>query len=386
MEAIFDETPRDQQAQIAMEAMLENYPNDSLIRVMSFPNSNFSDPEKVPSGVLAVHPLDAEIHPDSIPDEMFEYLLVAEIDDPEKKLTDNDFAGKEKLLGDTIPQYSSNPPRLVGLKTKDGDDAKTWSVELGKNGYAGIFKQISPNGRDTDYFVVVKAGAPQACKEFKKLVINGEKRKFADMMMDGNFNYVKHIAKRNAQRLAHCVAKAVGMETRVPRIPDVSAFTSASYIAQPYRIEPAPGHCQEISTIEPLSFQGQPCVGVYHKVRSSCKSADTCFVMSGPYEGITKFNMRGNATGYGTPVDTGILGPGDSNVSKAEMERRARGFVWEGKDSGSHPELLPGRHQPVDDKFLQKMKECGWKQEGVENRKMLTPVIVKLGNPELERK
>lgn len=384
MEEVFDCKPKDDQEQIAMESIMENYPDGSIHKVYSMPNANYSDPNNVPSGIVTIHPVDAVVHPDSVPNEMFEYLVVCKINDPENELTDDTFRGKEALLAKEIPQYSSQPPRLIGMRPKQGPDLKTWSPELGKNGYAGIYKQISENGRDSDYFVVVYAGAPVACKEFKKLVVNGEKRKFSEMLMDPSFNYTKDIARRNAERLAYCVSRLLGVQ--IPQVVDGSAHVSQSYIAKPYRAAPLPGWCQDISAIEPVSYNGKECVGVYHNVRSVKKTTESCFVAAGPYEGITIFNMKGTTKGYGMPADTGRSSTVQRSVSDSTMKKRARGFTWEQRMDDHHPRLVPGKHGRVDDGFLEKMKELGWRQEGVQNRRTLTPVIVKLGNPKIERK
>lgn len=384
---VFGFVPAGEQEKIATEAMLENYPNGTLRKVYSFANADFADPERVPSGILSIHPMKARVHPDSVPDELFESLVVCKIHDPSHKLGDADFAGKEAQLLEEIPQFSANPPRLFGVAPQNVEDrdVATWSAEIGENGYVGIFKKLADNHRDNDYYVVVQAGAPVACREFKRGILHREHRTFEELMFDPAYNFTKNIARRNAERLAYCAARAVGCD--ILKEPDVSAFTPHSYIAQPYRATPRVGLCQTVSSIEPISWGGKRHAAVYHKVRSMNRSQESCFVTAGPYDGVTIFNMRGKTTGLGVPVSTGIRNRNvdASKVNEEEMEKRARGFTWEKQTSAYHPELLPGKHARVDDEYLEKMKQLGWKQKGINNRTTLIPVIVKLSNPEIKR-
>lgn len=378
METVFGFTPSNKNEENAMESIMENYPDGSIHKVVCMPNADFADPNSVPSGLVAIHPLDAEVHPDSIPNEMFEYLVVCKIHDED--LTDAKFAGKEENLASSIPQFSKSPPRLVGMRPKSGPDLDTWAPELGKNGYVGIFKQT--DGRDAQYYVVARAGAPMACREFKRHVVNGERRQFKDLLLDPAFNYTKNMAKRNAERLAYCAARTLGVH--IAQVPDASALAREPHIAKPYRAAPLPGCCQDISAIETFAYQGKKCAGVFHKVRSARKTSKTCFVSAGPHDGITIFNMKGGGSGVGMPVETG-RGEPQKSVSESVMRKRARGFTWEARLDDHHPSLLPGAHKTIDNEFLKKMGKLGWRQEGVDNRQVLTPVIVKLGNPELER-
>lgn len=352
----------------AMEAMFDNYPQ--LLKVHQLPNVD----KEIMSGVVAIHKPDTEVHPDSVSNEMFEYLLVCPIHDTD--LSDADF-DKKKL--EQIPQFSDRPPRLRGVRSHSSVDGAVWAPELGENGYAGIFKQI---GRENKYFVVAKVSAPVACREFRRHIVNGERRKFSELVYDPDYNFTKNLAKRNAERIAYCVARAMGVQ--IKQVEDVSALAREAYIAKPFRAAPLPGWCQSVSVIEPVSHAGEECMGVFHNARSPQKAAKTCLVNAGPYDGITVFNMRGNNCGVGMPADTGYGKPKD--VSESEMAKRAKAFTWEARGDDFHPELLPGRHNAIDNEFLRKMASLGWKQEGLDDRQTLTPVAVKIGNPEIKRK
>jgi hypothetical protein len=355
------------------EILRENYPGKSLIDMKVLPNADFTDSETIPRGIITIHPIDATVHQDSIPNDMFDYLIVCEIHDPEKKLVDSDFLSKSEKLCAQIPQFSHAPPRMIGLENK------VWAAELGNDGYAGIYKEIS---RDPKYFVVVKAGAELACKDFKRKIINEEKRQFKDMYYDSCFNFTKSIAKRNAERIAYCVSRVMGVN--IDQIEDVSAKSTDIHIARPYKAATKSGYTQEVSTMDELSYAGQLCMGVYHNVRPQKLASKMAIINAGPYEGLAILHISRSISALGVPVDTGV-GVAESDVTEKTMKERASPFVWEKKTSNFHPELVPGKHNPFNQNFLEQMIKLGWKNEVLNSKRILMPVMVKIGNPELDR-
>jgi hypothetical protein len=138
----------------AVQAMYDLYaPTKGLLAVKTFINLDASDENKlVPNGVVAVHPSDTPIHSDSIVN--FEHFMVFPLVKHSAngaKLTDADFTSDEvrARLNEAIPQYSSRPPSLELRNRINNDDLGPWQHELGQDrAYAGIFKQLAPNGRD----------------------------------------------------------------------------------------------------------------------------------------------------------------------------------------------------------------------------------------------
>jgi len=376
-----------------LESLADNYrESEGLAAVVQLVNADFSNIDTHPSGMVTVHPLDAQVHPDTVSNELFEYMVVCKVRDPNHKLSDGDFAGKETLLNEQLPQYSQNPPRMYGVRPKEGRDLGTWEAELGPRGYAGIYKE-TVDARHTNYYVAVQASVPQACTEFKHLTFgsaNKEAPTFQEMLYDPAYNFTRDLAKRNAERLAACVAQAVGV--KIGMVEDVSARTSASYIARPLRAFGENGMSHVMSRIHPVAWNGNNYMGVFHRVCPSEHVLDESFVAAGPYEGITLFSMKDSPVkGLGLPLHTGMtVGCGASKkktpLTEQEKERRRAGFATEGTEEGVDARLDPDSHRQVDDDFVKAMAAMGWKQKGVRNRRTLTPVIVKLADEKMERK
>jgi len=370
-----------------METLADNYRDvNGLVEVIKLVNSDLSNVDAHPSGIVTIHPADAQVHPDSISNELFDHIVVCRVFDPERKLADKDFQGKESKLNKQIPQYAAkNPPRMYGVRSEKGGDSGLWSAELGPLGYAGVYKQVS--ARDTDYYIVVRASVPEACKEFKHAVFSGKPLTFEQLYYDPKYNFTKNLAKRNAERLAYCVADAIGV--KIQQIEDASAFTKKSYIAKPWRAIPDKGMSHVMSRIAELSWHNTPHVGIFHKICPRSDIQDESFVSAGPYEGITLFSMKhAPVHGVGLPLNTGP-NKDKSNMkelSEQEKTRRSRGFVSEGDEENIHALIHPKNHQKVDDKFLKEMIKMGWRQEGANNRRTLVPVIVKVADPEITRK
>ena len=107
-------------------------------------------------------------------------------------------------------------------------------------------------------------------------------------------------------------------------------------------------------------------------------------VYAGPFHGIERFKINNTAKDIGFPASTGRnhkLG----KVSEKTLRERSKGVVWEQRIGNSHPDVHPGRFGKIDGKFLNEMKELGWKQDGIDNRSTFIPVLIKISNPELKR-
>ena len=135
----------DENSMLKIEAILQNYPEKKdLFKVYGYANANFIDDEDVPMGLLSIHPINAEVHVDSIPEHAFQYLVVNPIllkDGVE--YTDTDFPISNKI-DEAAPQYSEKPPSLY-IQNKNNQDMDEWSAELGQDGFAGVFKKIKEN-------------------------------------------------------------------------------------------------------------------------------------------------------------------------------------------------------------------------------------------------
>ena len=106
---------------LKIESMIENYSNDtdSLTSIIGYPNLDTTDEEDVPSGMLAVHPIDAPVHADSIPEKSFSFLVVCPIKQT-KNFQDSDFPINAKF-NEAIVQYSEKPPSLRNKNIENQD-------------------------------------------------------------------------------------------------------------------------------------------------------------------------------------------------------------------------------------------------------------------------
>lgn len=376
----------DDGARLKIEATLENYPGNTIFKIYGYPNADFTDEEDSPKGLLSIHPIEAKVNVDSIPEEMFKFMVICPIIEKNNKLyTDADFTINAKL-DEAVVQYSDKPPSMH-IRNKHNADMDTWNSELNSDGFAGIFKKVRENNRDADYFVVVQAGAPVACAEFKDYLNARSDMTFKDLVEDPKFSYTQNVARRNAERIAYNVARAYSVP--IAHTVDVSSHKKEQHSAQPMRAEPPKCHRQALSTIKvlPQGFKSKESVAIFHEVRPVSEVNDVCFVCASPYEGIVQFNMNGNGIGYGLPATTGRQQTESTReLSQKEMTERTRGITWEGKDTLSfHPDLHPDAFKKVDSKFLKSMKNLGWRQEGTDNREKLVPVVLKLGNPDKKR-
>lgn len=360
---------------LKIEALIANYDKKHLFKIQGYNNMDTTDEEDVPSGMLAIHPVNATVHPDSIPEKSFSFLVVCPIN-ADRELKDDDFTINGKI-DEAVEQYSSVPPSLYN-KNEKNQDITEWKAELGEDGFAGIFKKVKENGRSADYYVAVCAGASKACTEFKDYMNSlDDKMTFEQLLDDTKFSYIKSLAQRNAQRLAYNVARAFNV--KIVHVRDISA------VGAPMRAVTRQGYQQAQSTIKALDkgFNGQDAIGVFHGVRPTAEANDMCFVYAGPYDGIAMFNMNGNARGHALPATTGRR----SNTQKIEYsESRNKGVTWTKTDNGFHPDLHPEAFRPINNQFLEDMKSMGWKQTGTNNREYLVPVAIKISNPDLLRK
>lgn len=360
-------------------------------KLLFYVNADLHDEEDVAAGTLAIHPLGSVVQPDSIPQSMFQHLIAIPILDHSahpQGWTDADFIGKEKLLGEAAPQYSVNPPSLSMRNVHGGiKDADAWSPELGQDdSFVGICKQVRSNMRDADYFVVVKVGAPLACKELREeLIAEGDDLTYEKLIEDPRLHFVNALALRNAKRLAYQVAEKL----RVPiaAVADISAYVPSSYCAEPMRAEPTKNaYAQSVSSIQRMRYDAVDCVGIYHKVRPTAECQGYNMVAGSPYDGISIFTMDNRPLGHAIPSDVGKrVALDEAALDHSETQRRHQGVVWDG-DAPALKALAPNVHHAIDDDFYRAMDQMGWKQQGTNRISHLVPVLLKVSNMDHKRK
>ena len=366
MENVFEQhlcETTDKPTRIAMDAMVENYPDKALSKVVTFVNARFDDPMNVPSGVITIHPMDANVHRDSITPEMFTYTTVCAVNDRNGVLNNEYFKQKKELMNESIEQNSENPARIEGVETNSGYvDREPWSAELGENGYAGIYKQQTD---DDKYFVVVQSCASKVYEDYKRKIVNNEMT-FKDVLADNSFICGLNLAKRNCERLAYNVATSLGVE--IHTTPDSCAKVDEEYIAKPFKSVAHDGMTKPLTKIGDIILDGERQAAIYNMVTPTQEVQKKHYVIEGPMHGITVFNMNNDTNGIGLPMTTKI---------GMHQNKKTEKYVYEG---AMNIKEKTRQHVKINNDFLEAMEMSGWKQKGVNNRYRLTPVVVKLGN------
>jgi hypothetical protein len=351
-------------------------------------NADTHDVENTANGSLTIHDADALVHPEQIPHNMFEYVIAAPI--LHGNYNDDYFVQRLAELKAAVPQYSKQPASLEFRDESNNGDVHTWTAELGQVGaFAGVFKEMQPNQRDANYYIVVKGGAEAAAAELRaQLIAEGNQVTYGKLLTDDRVSYVNSLALRNVKRLAYNIASALGVP--IHHVRDLGSGPHNPDVAIPYRAEPAanplavtPGIQQSISTIQSVSWKGADGVGIFHKVRPVEEAMSHNLVIGNPYDGLHLFKMSNATLGYALPADTGAA----CNLDKAELkgiEKRHVNVVWDGPQK-TLKSLAKNVNHEVDNEFYGAMVQHGWKQSGKNSVSQMIPVILKVSNIELKR-
>jgi hypothetical protein len=333
--------------------------------IHTFVNFNASDREDCPAGVVTRHESTSVVHPDAVPTDSLQYLIMVPIEGEHK---DEEFADTSKLM-EAIPQYAQrNPPAA--------NDDKNWNPELGsENSFAGVFKK-NDGTRETKHYICVQASVPTACNELRTFIAKNPGITYEQFVESPEYHAAHYVARRNAERIAYNVARAF----KVPILHMEDTVASGS-VGSPQRAVPT--FSQTSSTVRAIGNQ----VGIFSKVRpvESAGSQKLHAVYESPYDGIVMYNMNGAAKGIGLPVTTGY-GPNRQAVINAPVsEKRAKGIIWEG-NAKIHPDMHKDSFISADsDEFMDAMRGTGWNDAGTKSLTRFVPVAVKIFNPEIKR-
>lgn len=369
---------------------LEAIQPDGLEKVIVFPNADFRDPEDVPSGIVTVFRADAPVHADSIPERLFEHVVVipvgSDADETNRHLQAFIRRGEmadQKALDDAVPQRAEqNPPRLSIMPPGKGggDDTEVWHAELGSpEGFAGVMRKTVNQGRENHYYIVVRAGIPTATEQLRNW-IQHTKPTFRQLVNSNQYGFTRDLARRNALRLAYNVAVACKLD--VDRMFDIGSAVAHDDACPPLRAEPLGKDAleQPLSTVQDLlePGTGKRLVAIYHGIRPREVAGNTVLVAAGPYHGVALFHTPNKCRKqWGYPATTG---PG--NVASAAGHiptHSSRGLFWEAQ--GPHPHLQASAFaSPAADEFLRGMRAVGWKHTGTNSYQFLIPVLVKLSS------
>ena len=389
-----DELTADQRSKL--QAQAECFKPGELLAFKCFSNLDTTSDEDMPSGLVSIFSMDAQVSPDAIPDTMFNVLAVSKIHarkDMPDGYTDAYFmdAAKQKAVNAAVPQYSKSPPKLSLRSASKRREFDTWDSELGGPGsFVSVMSQLRENGRDKDYYLVAMGTAPLAVDEFKK-ELRSKKPTFRNLLTDTEWRtkltYLHNLAERNVAVNMYAVAEALG----VPITPSDDCASYRKNEHQAYRSKAEPQWTQQMSSISSIQWNNKPAAAVFHGVvpKDECYRLqdDRFFVLGSPYDGIRVFTISNEIKALGMPVVTGRRTTVDElpEVKSKVMESRARGVMWEDKKNyKKHADLHPEAFHPVNARFKKTMKSAGgWNPE--HHVESMIPIVLKLWNPQLKR-
>jgi hypothetical protein len=369
----------------AINALVESYADVNAIHLIEcHVNLDCTDEEETPGGLVSLHPVGAPVSPDSIREQMFQFVAVSKIRG-KQDVDDAYFQAPERVaaFNEAVPQHSDRPARLATRDVNNNRDVEGWDAELGeRDAFVGVYSNTLENGRDKDYYLVVRAGAPHACRDLKKELLRSEMT-FKDLDADSRKAFVRYAAKRNALRLMYQASKALGL-------PINARFDRAAHTIgdQAHPSQAEPDYLQSASVIDHVVRDGRELVAVYNNVTprsdySGIRPDNLFFVVANPYDGIYAYPIQGRSEVLGIPADTGrAVQSVKQTMTPQECQKRGRGITWEGKrsESDSHPDLVPGAFNPVNDEFETAIEKAGWNR--AHRRRHLVPVLLKIFNPE----
>jgi hypothetical protein len=348
--------PISDKEKLTLEALASNYQEGELHEFQLFHTADFSSSD-VPGGSLALHPVGAPVHQDSLPLNAFTYLAICKVNGP---VQEGELQKKEKLLQEACPQYSENGPSLKVSGRSQAIDLRHWSAELGEdeNAFVGLFKQTK--GRDSSYYIAAQAGAPQAVRQLREKLTKG--MTFEQLLSDKDYNRADYLAQRNVERLCYNAARALGV--RIDNIPDQGAFLEHEYSAKPYKA--LPSHLQAVSTIRRVAYKGTDSVGIFNRLTPVSGASQLHYIYGGPENGLAEFRMNGRGRGYALPAATPVAG---------KLQKLPHGLIGA---------KTANQHEAFDtEEFLDEMTKLGWKAGNTYN---LVPVVIKVFDPSVKRK
>jgi hypothetical protein len=378
------------------ESLKESYPKKgSIHRIQGFSNLSTHNDDVGPQGLVVSYALDVPVKVDSLGDNTFEYMAIAPVrllpSSSDDSFVDSDFDTTEyrQRLNEAVPQYSEASPSLKFRDHTNNSDDKHWAAELGESpgAFVGIYASLRPNGREKDYYIIARAGAPLAARELRNELLAGKKGiTFGELLENPRVAYVKDVARRNVERLVAQAASAVCKE--IGTIPDFSAY-SRSGICESKPFISRDHTLQATNTIERIYHDGKPYVAVFQDVTPAETAGEQVFITAGPYDGVFAFpigNVRGEHGGF--PTSTGQKDPNSRSKQMggdSVLQKRARQAMWEGKVQGEkvHRDLHPEAYHPMNREFENSLVKLGWNRADKSTR--LIPVLLKLSNPDLKR-
>ena len=197
----------------------------NLVGGIAYANADASDPNELASGQVLIFEGDAQVSHDLLPHSIGTYFMVAKLQPQEgKRYTDAQFQNPKARasLNANVVQYNPDPPSLSNRHPTGGHDTKPWGPELGReDGFVGVYKVMSENGRDADYYLATRVGLPDMAHELKSHVASSITME--NLATDPHLGYLMYTGHRNAARVLHAAARA--LQVPITDAPDlVSSF------------------------------------------------------------------------------------------------------------------------------------------------------------------
>jgi hypothetical protein len=370
--------------------------SDGLIGVQVFPNIDVSDHENIPTGIVMYFDPSATVDASVIHENLFETLNVSKVlKGPHIKNGVVDDATFTKISSDFCDSVRQHPQDAAHPKIRSDKmlELEPWTSELGgKGSFVGAFSQLDANHRDKTYYLAAKGTAPLIVQDLKQEIAS-RKPTFRELVSNKDWSTKlrngQYIASRNVQRNIADAASA--SQVAIARIRDLGGKSPTPDHAYPLRAEPE--WKQSSHSIRDAMWQGKPTVAIYSGVVPStdrhASVNNDVFVAQNPYDGLTVFPIISSPKVDGFAVDTGrnvARKPHTEKNNARQIAARAADVVkWEEqKTHPLHPDVSPDAWNPIDEQFKNSMKQGGWSSDA--GTRKLLPVVVKLYNPNMQRK
>lgn len=369
-------------------------------------NSDSTNKYEFPKGQVIMYPADSKVTAATLQPGLYDHLVVQRIfatKEAKDEMTDAFFKAKLDRLNEAIPQTTDTPARLAYREDGGNKDIDYWTPSMGNHGWVSILKVRHKSGRDEDsqYFIAVKAGVPQAVEDFIGEFADEKKPKnisFEDLIRyDRDHAYLKKLGERNARRLAFRAAEAIGV--RIHHTDDARAYTHPrNQEAKPMMAITRDGDfCQPLTSLElvqhPSPLFVKPVAAVMSMSVNPDKTREQCLVMVNPYEGIVGLKMDPKYKGkqaiqvksVALPVCTGRkTAPDQVKTTGRDMKKYLKGVTWEQKNGEINDKIAPESYRSFEgegDEFVQKLAASGWNPSW--GSVHYVPVVSKIANRKL---
>jgi len=325
-------------------------------------------------------------------------------------LNDSYFKSRWDSVQKSLPQTSFSPTRLEfaggnGTDVSMPKDSGHWTVEIGSDGIAGVYKTARQGTRDLwDYHLVASVGPGAAGNQLNgKLAAKITEHcdlKVSTVANSTDMSYLEDLAVRNSKRILYKIADSLELLDRFTgsagnkiKFDEKSCYRDSNTFSTPKML--VPDHVQ-ISNVFRVPKE-QNVVLKYNGATPLLEDGkkgytrDSVVVWTNPAEGFVKLpldissdrckNSKTMPFGSGKLKEYPMSPPKD--WKKEDLEKVTLGaiYTWDHPSEKCwHPKICsPGIYRSLSPEFYQSCHDNGWARDKI--TETYFPVACKVGNP-----